>query len=126
MNDLVATRLAVAAVSWGEAAGGPGRGSPEARLRPGISRIGGGSGKSWAMRSIVRGALYLIGLGVVAYVWFFVPLGRRTLHEHALRVAETEPARGLGGGAADASRRLAEHVQAQWEQRYGDDAGVGP
>jgi hypothetical protein len=75
------------------------------------------------VRSIVRGALSLIGLCVVAYVWFFVPLGRRTLHEHALRISETEPARELGGEAAEASRRLVEHVQARWEDRYGD-AGV--
>jgi hypothetical protein len=75
------------------------------------------------MRSLLRAALSLVGLAVVLYVWFFVPLGARTLHEHSLRIAATEPARELGDEVHEATERAAEHVQEQWQARYGD-AGV--
>lgn len=72
------------------------------------------------MRRLISAALSLIGLAVVAYVWFFVPLGQRTLHEHALRIAATEPAQELGAEATEATERALEHVQSEWEQRYRD------
>lgn len=75
------------------------------------------------MRAVLRATLSLIGLAVLAYVWFFVPLGQRTLHEHALRIASTEPAQELGGEAVEATERLTEHVQSEWEARYAPDAG---
>jgi hypothetical protein len=76
------------------------------------------------MRSLIRGALSLIGMGVVAYVWFFIPLGRRTMHEHALRIADTAPAHELGEEAVDATRRIADHVGSEWTERYAPDASL--
>jgi hypothetical protein len=75
------------------------------------------------IRRLFSGLLSLIGLAVVLYAWFFVPVGRRTLHEHALRIAATEPAQELAGEAEEASRRAVEHVEGEWRARYGD-AGV--
>jgi hypothetical protein len=74
------------------------------------------------MRRLVHSALSLIGLAVLAYVYFFVPIGRRTLHEHALRIADTEPARELRGEAADATRRFASKLEEEWAARYGRHA----
>lgn len=76
------------------------------------------------MRRLFSSLLSLIGVAVLAYVWFFVPIGRRTLHEHALRIAETEPARELGAEVEDASERAVEHVRGEWRARYGSDAGA--
>lgn len=78
------------------------------------------------MRRLISSLFSLIGLAVVAYVWFFVPIGRRTLHEHALRIADTDPARELEGEVEDASHRLVDHVQGEWEARYRGDAGAPP
>jgi HAMP domain-containing protein len=78
------------------------------------------------MRAALRAMLSLIGLAVLAYVWFFVPLGTRTLHQHAMRIASTEPAQELGDEAVEATERLAGHVQEQWEARYVGDAGAAP
>lgn len=76
------------------------------------------------LRRLFSSLLSLIGLAVVAYVWFFVPIGRRTLHEHALRIAETEPAQELGVEVEVASERLVEHVAGEWDARYRGDAGA--
>ena len=72
------------------------------------------------LRRSISAALSLVGLAVVAYVWFFVPLGQRTLHEHAMRIAATEPAQELGEEATDATERVVEHVEDEWRTRYGD------
>ena len=76
------------------------------------------------LRRLISAALSLIGLAVVAYVWFFVPLGQRTLHEHALRIAATEPAQELGVEATEATERVVEHVHQEWQQRYRPDGGA--
>lgn len=78
------------------------------------------------MRAIFRAVLSLIGLAVLAYGWFFVPLGTRTMHEHAMRIAETEPARELGDEAVTATERLADHVQGEWDSRYVDAGTATP
>ena len=79
---------------------------------------------SGVLRRLLSSLFSLIGLAVVAYVWFFVPIGRRTLHEHALRIAETEPAQELGVEVEDASERLVDHVAGEWDARYRGDAGT--
>lgn len=76
------------------------------------------------MGRLIRGVFTLIGFLVAAYVWFFVPLGQRTLHQHLLRIAATEPAQDLAQEAEVAGRRLAERVHDEWESRYGKDGGV--
>ena len=82
------------------------------------------------MPSPIRSALTLVGLAVTLYVWFFVPLGRRTLHEHALRIADTAPAQDLRDEVREATDRATAHVEEEWRRRYGDashpDAGIAP
>jgi hypothetical protein len=76
------------------------------------------------MRRLLFAGLSLIGFAVLAYVWFFVPLGRRTLHEHALRIASTQPAQELRDDVANAGLWLANHVTDAWKSRYATDAGA--
>lgn len=52
-------------------------------------------GKSDLMKRLFNGVLWLIGLCVVLFVFFFVPVGRWTLFQHTLRIAATEPAQEL-------------------------------
>ena len=60
---------------------------------------------------MIKGALSLVGLAVVAYVFFFVPLGQRTLFEHARRIAATDEAQELGDEAGEAAGRLRNHLE---------------
>ncbi|MBX3247355.1 MAG: hypothetical protein KF901_09245 [Myxococcales bacterium] len=73
---------------------------------------------------MTKSALTLIGLAVVAYVFFFVPLGQRTMYQHARRIAGTEEARELGREATEAAERLREHVEEQIEVHVREDGGV--
>ena len=47
----------------------------------------------------------LIILGCLAYVFFTVPLGKRTMFEHLVRIAETDEAQELGDEAVEAGAR---------------------
>jgi hypothetical protein len=76
------------------------------------------------VRRLISSAFSLVGLAVALYVYFFVPLGSRTLHQHALRIAATAPAQELGAEVEDATLRLADHVAGEWESRYGADGGA--
>lgn len=76
------------------------------------------------MRRLFSAMLSLLGLALLAYVWFFVPLGQRTMHQHAQRIAGTEPARELGSEAREASERLVGHVEGEWRSRYAPDGGL--
>jgi hypothetical protein len=69
------------------------------------------------IRRFVNGILALIGLVVVLVVYFFVPVGRFTLHEHARRIAETPPARELGRELDRAGDSLRERATAELEAR---------
>ncbi len=71
---------------------------------------------------MLRTLLSLVGLAVVGYVFFFVPLGQRTLYQHARRIAGTEEAQELGREAAVAAEELKEHLEEQIE-RHVLDAG---
>ena len=72
---------------------------------------------------MLRSLLSLVGLAVVGYVFFFVPLGERTLFQHARRIAGTEEAKELGREAAGAADELREHLEEQIE-RHLVDAGA--
>jgi hypothetical protein len=71
----------------------------------------------WAIGSVC--------LVCVGYVFFFVPVGRRTLFQHAWRIAQTEPAQELAEDArqkaGELSRRLAEEIE-----QLAADGGVAP
>lgn len=55
----------------------------------------------------MKSILALIGLGVVAYVFLFVPLGTRTAFQHCRAIAGTDEAQEL--------RREAEQAASRWE-----------
>ncbi|MEM9072383.1 MAG: hypothetical protein AAGE52_28010 [Myxococcota bacterium] len=76
------------------------------------------------MRSLTKTALSLVGLAVVAYVFFFIPLGERTLYQHARRIAATDEAQELGREAQEAAERLQEHVEEQIDEHVTGDAGL--
>ncbi|MFK7985856.1 MAG: hypothetical protein AB8I08_07470 [Sandaracinaceae bacterium] len=69
------------------------------------------------MRRMLNGILWLIGLGVVLVVYFFVPVGRHTLFEHTLRIAATEPAQDLGEDLSETSVELGQRARDEWESR---------
>ncbi|MCA9617268.1 MAG: hypothetical protein H6722_18385 [Sandaracinus sp.] len=79
------------------------------------------------MRSLTKSALALVGLAVVAYVVLFVPLGRYTIYQHAVRIAGTDEAQELGSEAVEAAGRLREHVEGELDEHVRDagppDAG---
>lgn len=80
--------------------------------------------KSVVIRFFVRALFSFVGLAVVAYAFFFIPLGRRTVFEHTMRILATEPAQELGDEAVQATDRLTAHIEAAWEARYAPDAGA--
>jgi hypothetical protein len=82
------------------------------------------------MRRLVNGILWSIGLLVVLFVYFFVPVGRFTLFEHTRRIADTEPAQELGrelGEAGDSIReRAVDELEARRNELLLRDAGATP
>lgn len=68
----------------------------------------------------INAFFWLIGVLVFSYVYFFVPVGRRTLFDHTRRIAATDEARELGDELEDASERVRGHL----EERLAADAGV--
>ncbi|MEZ4254439.1 MAG: hypothetical protein R3A78_01795 [Polyangiales bacterium] len=55
---------------------------------------------------LVSFAITLVGLAAFAYVYFCVPLGELTLHEHTRRIIATEAAQDLGREAKEAAARV--------------------
>ena len=53
----------------------------------------------------------LIGFGVVAYGFFFLPLGSRTAWQHCQAISETDEAHELRREAAEAAERLEGQVE---------------
>ncbi|MEM1414736.1 MAG: hypothetical protein AAGH15_07540 [Myxococcota bacterium] len=78
------------------------------------------------IRLLIKSPLTVIGFAVVTYVFFFVPLGERTLFEHAKRIATTEEARELGAEAGQAARRLEDHLQNEVGRLIDGGADAGP
>lgn len=62
------------------------------------------------------------------YLFFFVPLGTRTLYEHARRVASTEEAQELGRDVSRASQQVLDRTREELESQLRFDlreAGAG-
>lgn len=80
------------------------------------------------MRRILNVILWSIGLAVVLTVYFFVPIGRRTLFEHTLRIAATEPAQELRDDLVDTGETLGTRAADEWEARRAirEDAASAP
>ena len=79
---------------------------------------------------MVRMVLSWVGVAVVVYVVLFVPVGDRTLWQHAVRIAGTDEAQELKDEAVDAAERLQDHVEQQLDEHVRDggtdaDAGDG-
>ena len=62
------------------------------------------------VRRLIGLAVSLIGVGSFLYLFFEVPLGRRTLYEHCQRIAATEPAQELGEDLQSAGGQLHDRV----------------
>ena len=75
---------------------------------------------------MIKGALALVGFAVVAYVFFFVPLGERTMFEHVRRIAATEEAQDLGDEAGQAAGELKDHIEDEINEHVRVDAGIAP
>ena len=61
-----------------------------------------------------------------AFIWFAVsvPIGKRTLWGHVVRIARTDEARDLADGARETARDVAKRMQDEIHERA--DAGVVP
>jgi hypothetical protein len=58
------------------------------------------------IRSAIKGTVYFTALCVLGYLFFFVPLGERTLWEHTRRIAATDEAQELGDDVSVAGERV--------------------
>lgn len=61
---------------------------------------------------LVSLAISVIGLAAFLYVYFTVPLGRLTLHEHVDAILATDAAQELGREAEQAAARVRAKMQA--------------
>jgi len=70
----------------------------------------------------VKSIFALIGFGVVAYGFFFFPLGSRTAWQHCQAIAATDEAQELGREAAHAAERFEGQVEDEIDRL--SDGGV--
>ena len=82
---------------------------------------------SWAPVFLVgffrmRSLFSLVGFCVLAYAFFFIPLGSRTAFQHCQRIADTDEAQELEREAGEAAGRLREDVR----RRMGELIDAGP
>jgi hypothetical protein len=64
----------------------------------------------------VRWALSLLTTTIALYVFFFVPIGARTLYDHVKRIAATPEAQDLGRDVAHAGERVGTKIRAELRQ----------
>lgn len=57
------------------------------------------------IKNAIKGVVYLTAFGVLAYLFFFVPLGERTTWQHLQRIAATDEAQELGTEVGEATER---------------------
>ena len=69
----------------------------------------------------MKSLLALIGFGVVAYVFLFIPLGSRTAFQHCQAIAGTDEAQELRREAGEAATRFGQNVETEWDHLQ--DAG---
>ncbi len=75
------------------------------------------------IRRAVDSVIGAVCLGCVGYVYFFVPVGQRTLFEHTRRIAATEPAQELQRDATTTAHTLGARVVDELE-RMAPDGGA--
>ena len=62
---------------------------------------------------LLRTFAWLAGLGALAYVVVFVPLGERTLWEHMHRISQTSEAQSLREDVSTATHRISGAVEGE-------------
>ncbi len=67
------------------------------------------------IRRAIKAVVYLTGLLVLAYGYFFVPLGQRTLFDHTRRILATPEAQELGAEVDVAAGRMGQAVHEHLE-----------
>lgn len=72
------------------------------------------------IRKLIRAVITLVGLGVILYGIFFVPLGERTMYEHLSRVAETDEAQDLGREIGEAGDRIEDEARRRLREAVSD------
>ena len=72
------------------------------------------------IKRLINGLIWLVGLSVMLFVFFAVPVGRHTLFQHTLRIAETEPAQELGEDLSNLGEDLG-HRAAEELERHSRD-----
>jgi hypothetical protein len=75
------------------------------------------------IRRSVDAVIGIVCLACVGYVYFFVPVGQRTLFEHTMRIVATEPAQELGRDATTTAHTLGARVLGEID-RMTKDGGV--
>jgi len=58
------------------------------------------------IRKSIKALVYVTAFAVLCYLFFFVPLGRRTMWEHVQRIAATDEAQDLSEDVSSASDRV--------------------
>ena len=79
------------------------------------------------IRRAVKALVYVTAFGVLCYLFFFVPLGRRTMWEHVQRIAATDEAQDLSEDVSSASDRAGAAVREKIREvtlDAGRDAGA--
>ncbi|MBK8170505.1 MAG: hypothetical protein IPK60_09185 [Sandaracinaceae bacterium] len=69
---------------------------------------------------LVSALIALVGLISFGYVFFVVPIGRRTLYEHVKNIAATPEAHELGTDVREATTRVTDRVTQEWEAAHSD------
>ena len=72
------------------------------------------------IKGAIKGVVYLTAFGVLAYLFFFVPLGQRTLWQHVSRIAATEEAQELGDEMEEATDRAETALREKIRQQVVD------
>lgn len=75
------------------------------------------------IKSAIKGIVYLTSFCVLAYLFFFVPLGARTMWEHVQRIAATDEAQELGDDVSVAGERVETAVREKIRESVIDAGG---
>ena len=63
------------------------------------------------IRAALKAVLFLGIFGFSLYLFFFVPLGQRTLYEHIRRIAATDEAQDLRDDVGEAGGRIRDRMR---------------
>ncbi len=72
------------------------------------------------IRKTLKAIVYVTAFGVLTYLFFFVPLGRRTMWEHVRRIAATDEAQDLGEDVSTATDRAGSALREKLRETAAD------